>query len=175
MEICNQMKINIIPTYVQLAKTYQDLFEKQTQTLTENELIFDCAKLSDTNQLLAHQLDDFQQKYAHLSKLNPLIDFQNATLKGLLSRLDFKNRKWMKIFNLCELTACKLLYSMIAFLDQNLFIGANITLRQHNEMTDYFFNQNIKKFISGKFFAFEMVTEHLTNFCSNLNLFFRKL
>ena len=150
MEICGEMKLNIVPAYVQLARAYRELFEKQNRTLTENELIFDYTKLADTNAQLARLLDDFQANYASNGvRLNPLVDLRSGSLAGLLGRPDFGGRKWMKIFNLCELTACKLLYSMIAFLDQNLFISSNIPLREHSETANYFFRQNLESFITG--------------------------
>lgn len=151
MEICSEMKIQIIPAFVQLARTYRDLFEKQNRTLTENELIFDYTKLADTNVLLGKLLDEFQANYANTPyRPNPLIDLHGSVLSGLLGRSDFKNKKWMKIFNLCELTACKLLYSMIAFLDQNRFISSNISLRDHSETADYFFHRSLERFLVGR-------------------------
>ena len=151
MDIFRHMKISIVPVFIQLARTYYKVFEKQTQTLTENELIFDCTKLADTNQLLGQLLDEFHQKYSkNTIKLNPVIDLCSSSLNGLLGRPDFKSKKWMKIFNICELSACKLLYSMIAYLDQNLFISSNIPIREHNETADKFFHENLKNFISGK-------------------------
>lgn len=151
MEICSEMKVQIIPAFVQLARTYRDLFDKQNRTLTENELIFDYTKLADTNALLGRLLDEFQTNYANTAiRPNPLIDLRGSALSGLLARPDFKSKKWMKIFNLCELTACKLLYSMIAFLDQNRFISANISLREHNETANYFFHRSLERFLKGR-------------------------
>lgn len=147
MDICSHMKISIIPVFVQLARIYKDLFEKQT--LSENELIFDCTKLADTNVLLGHLLEDFQQKYSNTIKLNPVIDLNSLIMNGLLSRPDFKTKKWMRIFNICELSACKILYSMIAFLDQNLFISSNMPIREHDNTADYFFHKNLENFIKG--------------------------
>lgn len=150
MEICNQMKISIIPVFVQVAKTYKELSEKKNHTPTENELIFDYTKLVDCNRMLGHLLDDFQRKYSNAIDSNLLIDLRISNTNGLLSRPDFKNKKWMKIFNICELSACKILYSMIAYLDQNMFISSNVSLREHNETVDYFFYQNLKTFLAGK-------------------------
>lgn len=152
MDICSEMKLNIIPAFVQLAGSYRDLFEKQRRTpAAENELVFDYTKLADTNALLGRLLNDFQANYAPAAaaRLNPLVDLRGASLRGLLSRPDFGARKWLKIFNLCELTACQLLYSMIAFLDQNLFVSSNTPLREHNEMANHYFHRSLESFITG--------------------------